>query len=215
MADFVTRVEQVIWHRKWLTHFLEKVSCRLHSHVSAHVPVTSGHLVADPRRDLVQEFFALVSLVCKDHHSIVVFRPQDTAYTLAGLAHGIEHKEILLSKTILFVQVLHASAQVPRERILERDSKNEHAAPVMTSKIDAFRDLSSCDGKENSAPAIITGSLVVFQRKDSLHVVLCLNENEFVFQNLGKDAHLRPFDQDVLHVLITREEADHSVGHDG
>lgn len=84
----------------------------------------------------------------------------------------------------------------------------------MPRKIDTFGYFTTCDGEEDSSPAIVTSLLVVFEGEHSLFIVFGLDENEFVFENALKYAHLVPLDDDVLHVLVGREEAYHAVRHD-
>jgi hypothetical protein len=83
----------------------------------------------------------------------------------------------------------------------------------MTSEVHSFRDFASGNREEDCASPVVACLLVALQGHDGLEVVFGLNEDEFVLSHLLQYAHVVPLDDDVLHVLVGGEEADHSIGH--
>lgn len=195
-----------------LAHLLEKVCSDLYCHIRGKISALGCQLVAYPLRQLLEVILALVALIRENHLSIVVLGAEDASHALACLTHSIKRKKVLVSNLVILLQELHARSQVSTQCVLERYAKDYDTPTVVSCKVDAFGDFAACYGEENGATAIVTGLFVVFKGEHRLEIVLCLDENELVSKHSLQDAHLVPLDNDVLHILVAREEADEAVG---
>jgi hypothetical protein len=82
---------------------------------------------------------------------------------LGGLPHGVEHEEIFGRDIVFLFEVLHAHFEISTEGVLEGDAENKDSSTVVASEINAFGDLTACDGEENCTSSNITCFLVILQ----------------------------------------------------
>jgi hypothetical protein len=66
-------------------------------------------LLSNPKRYLIEEVFPFIPLVGEYHQAVIIFRAENSAYTLACLPHCIEAQKVLISDTVVFIQELHTS----------------------------------------------------------------------------------------------------------
>ena len=205
-------VEHVRRNLERLSHLFEEICGDLDRDIGGKIRALRRELVSDPLWQLLEVVSALVALVCEDHLPVVVLGAENTADALARLPHCIERQEVLVTDLVVFLEELHASSQVPTQRVLERNAKDYDASAIVSSEVNTLGDFTSSDREKYGTSAIVTGLLVIFERQNCFQVVLSLNENEFVLEHALQDAHFIPLDNHVLHVLVAREEADHAVG---
>ena len=154
-----------------------------------------------------------ISLVGKNHQSIVVFGSKYTAYTLASLSHGVKRQEIVFTNVEVVFQEIHPGFQVARQSVLVWDAKDYHTTTIMASKIDPLRYFTSCNTEEYSSSAVVARLLIIFQSQFSLKVILSLNVYELVLKDLLQDLHVIPLHDHVLHILVAGEEAHDAIRH--
>ena len=166
-VDPFSVIQHFFWHDELLTHFFEVSAGYLHCDVGRQISVACcfwiEKLVSDPLRELVEIAFAFVPLVSKNHHSIVILRPEYSSNTLWCLTHGIKCEELFVFDIVIFLQELHPCSQVSAESILEWDTEHHHSSSIVSCKIYTLWNFTSCNWEEDCTSSIIACLLVIFK----------------------------------------------------
>ena len=88
-------VKELIGHFEILTHFFEKVLGYCDGLVDGYVIMPWLNMRLDPLRQLLLFGRARISLVCKNHETIIIFRSQNSTYALTGLSESVEGEEVV------------------------------------------------------------------------------------------------------------------------
>jgi hypothetical protein len=142
-------------------------------------------------------------VVCEHDHAVVTLAADDAPHALRSLPHRVERQEVLLLDAELLPQIhlLAATTARPlryplthswshavithqsrtqrvRQRVLERDAKEDDHPAVVVVKVDALRHLATRHGQEDASPPSRTRRLEVGQRERRFHNVLCLHKHQ-------------------------------------